>query len=226
MILIGIGTDRDAAVSDSVEVIRRSSNAFSVELHHPVRLNLAAIMAVINTDEGKRIFIVSHGNQSALLDASRERAPYLQAQHAYVLRNCYVFAHACSTGVDLAREVATETFLYLGFDAPVSAPPQPRSICFDDVVGIFAKLAAFMQHVEYADPTATGIQVQCLLDALKEDVLAIERKYDTDDGTRLDAEEMICIRQFRDDICAWVRGLDRMLKCKDARPSPYLWGYC
>jgi hypothetical protein len=118
--------------------------------------------------------------------------------------------------------VAANAYIYLGFDAPISAPPASESICFDDILGVYVKLASFMQHIAYQSPDATGEEVQHFLDVLKEDVLAIEGRYDTDDGTRLDAEELICVRQFRDDICAWIRGLGTMLKSIGARPSPYL----
>jgi hypothetical protein len=217
-----VETDRDTAVSETVDVIRRSSNAFSIELHHPVRLRLDEIATVLGVAEDKRVFIVSHGSQTALLDASIERAPYLQYRHTGILRDFYVFAHACSAGVHLGREVAANAYLYLGFDAPVSAPPASESTCFNDILGVYVKLASFIQNIEYQGPDATGQEVRHFLDVLKEEVLAIERRYDTDEGTRLDAEELICVRQFRDDICAWIGGLGTMLKSKGARRSPYL----
>jgi hypothetical protein len=119
--------------------------------------------------------------------------------------------------------MAAEALVYLGFDAPVSAPPNSHSLCFSDVADIYRKLAAFIQHVEYIDAASTETQVQGFLDHVKGDVLAIERKHDTNDGTRLDASEMICVRQFREDICAWIKGLDHMVKAAGAQPTPYLW---
>jgi len=80
MILIGVGTNRDKAVSETVDVMRRSSNAFLIELHHPVRLPLHEIATVLEAAEDKRVFIVSHGSQTALLDSSLERTPYLRYQ--------------------------------------------------------------------------------------------------------------------------------------------------
>jgi hypothetical protein len=86
------------------------------------------------------------------------------------------------------------------------------------------KLASFIQNIEYQGPDATGQEVRHFLDVLKEEVLAIERRYDTDEGTRLDAEELICVRQFRDDICAWIGGLGTILKIegRPTVPIPFL----
>jgi hypothetical protein len=165
---------------------------------------------------------VSHGSQTALLDASAERVPYLQSGDASILREFYVFAHACSTGVHLGRDVAASAYVYVGFDAPVSAPPVVQSVCFNDIVGVYVKLVAFVQHMTYEDSDTAGEEVQRFLDHIREDVLEIEQRYDTEDGSTLDAEELICVRQFRDDICAWVKGFHRMLKSRGARSSPYL----
>jgi hypothetical protein len=61
MILVGIGTEGDEAISDSVEVIRMASNAFTVELHDPVRLDLKPIAAAINAATERRIFLSPMG---------------------------------------------------------------------------------------------------------------------------------------------------------------------
>ena len=218
MILVGIGTGGDRAVSDSVALIQRSSNSFSAELHDAVRIELEQIVVTLTTEVEKRIFLVSHGSQSALLDASINRVPYLGSADVAALHNCYVFAHACSTGARLGKEAAKEAFVYFGFDAPISAPPASNSICFEDILAAYRTLAAFIQHLEYRDPHSVVISVQNFLDGIGKELLEIEAKYDTDDGSRLDAEEMICVRQFRADMCAWIKGIDNMLKAIGAPP--------
>ena len=40
--------------------------------------------------------------------------------------------------------------------------------------------------------------------------MVIEALYDVEDGTRLDAEEMICVRQFKDNMCGWVRARPKL----------------
>lgn len=223
MILVGVGTGGDHAVSDSVHVLQRASNAFRTQIHHPVRVDPDAISAAIDAETEKRIFLVSHGHQEALLDASVNRVPYLRMNNIVLLKDCYVFAHACSTGARLGGEAVTEALVYIGFDAPISAPPSERSICFGDILGIYRNLIAFLENVEYKGPASTESDVKQFLDNVKEIVADIEAKYDDVDGSTLDAEEIICVRQFKDDMCGWVQGRDQMLKPTGAPISPYLW---
>jgi hypothetical protein len=223
MILIGVGTEEDEAVSASVNAIQQASNAFSAEVHDPVRLEITAIAAAIGAEEDKRVLLVSHGNQTALVDASVNRRPYLGSAEIAVLNECYIFAHACSTGAYLGREAVVEAFLYVGFDTTISAPPRPTSACYQDVIGIYRQVITFIRYADYQDAATMAADVQKFLNCVRSSVMVVEARYDVQDGTLLDAEEVICVRQFKDNMCGWVRGIDYMLKSVGAPTSPFLW---
>jgi len=123
MILVGVGTGGDEAVSDSVEIIRRASNGFSTQVHDHVRLEVEAIAATIAGETEKRICIVSHGNQEALVDASVNRVPYLRAGEVGIWRRT-------RRHIILARaylQTALEPDLYRADCAQGSALPGPTS---------------------------------------------------------------------------------------------------
>jgi hypothetical protein len=223
MILVGVGTDGDQSVSDSVHVLRQVSNAFRTQIHDPVRVGSDAISVAINAETEKRIVFVSHGCEESLIDASVHRMPYLGKNDIAILRDCYVFAHACSTGAELGKEAVAEALVYIGFDSTISAPPTEQSVCFGDILDIYRNLIAFIQDVEYVGPQSTECAVKQFLDRIGRIASDIEAKYDDADGSTLDAEEIICVRQFKNDMCGWVQGGDQMLKPTGAPTSLYLW---
>jgi hypothetical protein len=223
MLLFGVGTDSDATVSESVLAIQHSTNEFSRQKHEKVRVSVEEIREFIADGGERRVVFVSHGSRDALLDASARRIPYITAADAKEFDNLYLLAYACSSGAYPGGRITRFALLYIGFDSVISAPPSAPSVCYADLLGLYRMMLSYLFNVLIVSPQDGESGATDFLRSLREQSIYIEMKFDTSGGSTLDAEELICIRQFREDISVWVRGVDHPIKCEGERPRALLW---
>jgi hypothetical protein len=223
MILFSVGSDSDTVISESVIAIQKSTNALSRQKHAIFSISVEQIQRFIAEGPERKIIFVSHGSQVALLDASSRRVPYLTADDAESFKDYYLLAHACSSGAHLGREIIKYAILYVGFDSYISAPPSAASPCYGDILSLYQIMLSYFESVEIRSSVEGKADAIEFLRGIKEHSSCIELRFDTPVGSTLGAEELICIRQFREDISVWVRGLNEMIKCEGARLNALLW---
>lgn len=223
MILISVGMNSDLAVTDTVGMIKRATNRIYRELHDCTRLEIEQIEGFIQESSDNRIVIVSHGSSRSLLDASIRKRDFLTMENVKVLSDCYVFVHSCLTGAFLGKEIMKHANIFIGFDAPISAPPDCSSICFQDVLELYQAILSYLDDIVLVDLHNEIVAASKILDAIEERVGLIEQQFDTDEGSLLSAEELIVLMQFRNDICIWLRGSGSVIKRRNAPTRPLLW---
>jgi hypothetical protein len=223
LILIGVGTDGDESVSAAVDLIRTVSNEELSELHHPIRLELEQISQFIDLSNEERITFVSHGAYNSLVDASEERHPYINEKDAAILDGCYVFSYACNSARSFGKAAVEHALVYLGFDTAISAPPNKYSSCHTDVRGLVLIIINFIKNITYTSTTDVKELCEQLLEDLSLTSRRIQENFDTDEGSLLAADDLITVRQFGNDLCAWVHGLPNALKAAGAPDRPFVW---
>jgi hypothetical protein len=223
VILVGVGTGYDQAVSDSVAVITSSSNGITSQIHDHFRFEPSEIAAFITSSQEQRIIFVSHGSRFALVDASAKRLPYLQATDASIFQDCYVLAHACSAAASLGIHIVKCAYVFVGFDAPISAPPTGASPCILEVRNMYTSLLIFFNTILYVESCVAVTAAQDFLEELRAQATEAQAKFDTSEGSTLPADDLICIRQFGNALCIWIRGHREVIKARAAPASPALW---
>jgi hypothetical protein len=222
MYLIGIGTGKDVAVSDSVAMIRLSTNFHVEELHDPQRLEISHIEEFLLNGFGDLVIFVCHGKDIALLDVDRREV--LTGINRKILSDKVVFAHACETAKHLGREIVASAKIYFGFDAPISAPVDHGSICFDDMRNIYSILLNFLNSAGSIGNNDKLIE-ECskILDDIRSYSLYVQASFDVEDGSKLSADELIALNQFTKDAVIWLSKNDHPLKAVGAPIRSSLW---
>jgi hypothetical protein len=216
VILIGVGTGNDDSVTGSVDLVRKSTNFPFDELHDPHRLSAPDIVNFIANSEHNRVVFVSHGGPNFLVDATSNRSPYFGAGDITNVHGCYIFSHACLSGLGLGQSAVSTSLLFLGFDTSISAPPEPTSPCYGEVRDIYVGILAFLGGVTYKNAVDTSEECREFLNDLRVISEYSQSIFDTPGGSTLGADDLICLRQFGSDACCWIRGRDDVVKADGA----------
>lgn len=224
MILVGVGTECDTAVSASVASIRLVCNDLH-ELHHKKVIEIEEVQAFLESVKDNRIIFASHGSAIALVDATGARSAYLCAAHSHILAGCYVISYACYTGIYLGKKISEQALLFVGFDTAICAPPSKESIYYLDLTALLKMLIVFCNTLKFNSTESAQLESQNFLDLLFVTASQIEESFDScaGDGSLLDAEELMFVRQFKDSVCAWVHGRKDILKAERASSLRVAW---
>lgn len=221
MYLFGIGTDSDIAVTESVSMIRAATNSSLYELHDVQRLQLADIERLMAADASSAAVFVCHGSSIALLDVAG--MPFLTGPDHAILAGKFVFAHACNSALHLGRDIVKSATIYFGFDAPISAPVDKNSLCYQGLRQIYIQILSFISTADMFDIIDLPRRCQDILNDIRSCAAVLQEAFDTEQGSVLDAEELISVGQFGRDAAIWVRDLGYALKADGAPDRASLW---